>query len=178
MELYNELTFTFNSSADAEKAKPIVADALLSLKYTPYPDQHLIAAADALVIKEGKTLTTDKLAFLSYDLIDAFKQLVKILATAIPTAPFTFSAYSEDTYAESVIDGSYTSGVLEITSTYYSGGDYPYLECPECGEVIVSFDEYDPNRTYTCPECGEEVDLSELYEEFAPLTEKETIAIC
>ena len=49
--------------------------------------------------------------------------------------------------------------------------------CPECGELIVRFDEYDSNAHYYCPECGEELDHEEMFEDGLPTFTKEIIKI-
>ncbi len=59
--------------------------------------------------------------------------------------------------------------------TFYPAGYTEYVACPECGEFVVRIEDYVPGKLYVCPDCGEEVDLSESYEEVAPIVEKTTV---
>ena len=55
---------------------------------------------------------------------------------------------------ESCADYNYENGYLKITIIESHNG---HGMCPECGEQVVCFDEYDPNTDYVCDECGVEV---------------------
>ena len=86
---------------------------------------------------------------------------------------FKFDVCGTDTYTTALVDGSYQNGKLSITTSFFPEGYVEDFECPECGELIVSLDKYNPNKTYFCPECGGEIDFSDI----APVIEKETITI-
>ena len=63
------------------------------------------------------------------------------------------------------------------TSAYTSSPVQYRYYCPECGELVVRLEEYDPSKTYICPECGEELDLYEQYGEDAPVITREIIEV-
>ena len=89
---------------------------------------------------------------------------------------FTFNAehYSLNCGYEAYIEAEYTNGVL----TYKNIGSENLMGCcPECGEDVVYYTEYDPSKTYICPECGESLTEEELFPFGVPTWEIEEIKI-
>ena len=172
----NRFTLTFTNKAAAENAKQIAADTLSAMSISGYTCDPFELIVSSLRVN-GNALTSEKACLTAYDFIEPTVTTIKAIAEKLRTENFTFDAFSEDTYAESSVEGYFKDGVLTITSTYYPCGYCESLECPECGEFVVRLEEYDPSKTYVCPECGEEIDLSEQYEEVAPVIIKEIIEV-
>ena len=173
----NDFTVTFTNAAAAKKAKLIAEESFRAQHYDLYAYQPSILAADSLIIENDMTLTFEEYCFDSSDLMDACINVVKAIANSMKSENFEFSVEGCDTYTESSVEGSFSNGTLTINSIFYPSGWIEDLECPECGEPVVSLEDYDPSKTYVCPECGEEIDLSVQYEEVAPVVSKEVITM-
>ena len=178
--MYNitNLTLAFNTKAAANRAKKIAKETILSLESSRYSDgaeytaAHLIEENNTLLIPEGKV------AYYTEEWMETvLPELLKAIAKQLPHESFTFESNSTNDYSDAELDGKYAKGILEINSTYYPEGYCEEVACPECGEYIVRFDEYDSSKTYICPHCGEKVDLTENYNNSVPVITKETIAI-
>ncbi len=167
---------TFTNNAAAELAKMIAADTFKAMMTTDYNYNPYELFAKSLSVK-GEVLTSEEACLTAEDFMNAAAAVIKAIAENLKTENFTFNTFGEDTYTESCVDGCFKDGLLTITSTYYPNGDCEYLGCPECGEFVVSLEEYDPSKTYVCPECGEELDLSEMYAEVAPVITREIIEV-
>ena len=167
--LNNNFTVTITNAAAASKAKQIADESLRSL----HSEMLSALAADSLAINDDVTLFFEECCFSSANLVDVSKTIVKTIANNMKKEFFEFSARACDTYSEAWMDGSFQNGELNITSTFFPEGYYEEFECPECGEMVVSLEDYDPNKTYVCPKCGEELDFSDI----APEIERETIHI-
>ena len=169
-----DLTFT-NKSA-AEKAKQITADTLNAMSFKDYAFDPAEAFVNSLKV-EKNTLASSDVCLIASDFMETAAAVIKAIAMNLKTEGFTFDAFGEDTYSESRVNGRFENGILSITSTYYPSGYYEFIPCPECGEDVVSLEDYDSSKTYICPECGEEIDLSKMFEEVAPVITKETIEV-
>ena len=179
--MYAENTKTeirFTNEAAANEAKAIVAKTLNSMDCDFSFNNAVSHAVESLHV-DGSTLMIPQGGawFLAEELVDVFPLIVKAIATQLPHEDFSFEVAGYDDYAEGWIDGCYADGNLEINSTFYPMGYCEYVSCPECGEDVVRLDEYIPGKLYPCPECGELVDLTEQYEEVAPVIKKEQIKI-
>ena len=172
----HRFTVTFASKAAAENAKQIAADTLSTKSISGYAYDPFELFVSSLRVK-GNALTSEEACLTADDFIEPTAATIKAIADNLRTENFTFDAFGEDTYAESSVEGCFKDGVLTITSTYYPCGYYEYIPCPECSEDVIRIENYEPNKTYVCPVCGEEVDLSEVYEDIAPVITKETIEV-
>ena len=169
----NEFTVTFKNTTAATRAKEIAKGCLLSLNDEIGIDDAAILAADSLVVNKT-ILAFEECCFFSEELIEAAKKIVKAIAFGMKAEDFEFSVYGSDSYTSSAVEGNYQNGELSITTTFYPEGYVEEFVCPECDEVIVSLNDYDPSQIYICPECGEELDFSSE----APVIEHEVISIC
>lgn len=100
--------------------------------------------------------------------------LAEKLAASV-AGSFTYEVVATSDYDELWIDAQCDGNNLCIETTYYPCGFCETLDCEECGEAIISLEEYEEGKIYVCPECGEEIDLSESYSQLAPEIEKKTI---
>lgn len=181
MTYSNEMTITMTKNSAALKALEIAQKEINSNANTfndGYANDPSSKFLSALEVDENIiTIENDEGFFTTEDFPSVVKSILEAIAKNLTTETFTCSAYTSSSYSEGEIEASYANGTLEIAETYYPEGYVEYLTCPECGEEIVSLEDYDPNETYTCPECGEEIDLSEQYEECAPVHHETTINI-
>ena len=168
----NTFTVIFKNASAAVKAKKIAEGNLRALNGEIGSDNETILAAESLSVSKC-ILSFDECCFFSEDLIEVAKTVIKAIAFGMKEESFEFEVCGTDTYTAAIVDGVYQNGDLGITTTFFPEGYVEDFECPECGEVIVSLEEYNPNKTYVCPECGEELDFSNL----APVIEKEIITI-
>ena len=110
-----------------------------------------------------------------YDYTEFVPEICKMLAAA---ESFKGEAHFIDGSSEEChFIFSCENSILNLKSVYYPNGYCSCLCCEECGEEIVSFDEYEEGEIYICPECGEEIDLSDAYEEYKPETNEIVIEI-
>ena len=178
--MYTEtkLTFTFKTASAAKEAKKIASEALLTMKHIfRFRNAAETAATNLIAENNILLLPRENGYFFAEECMDILPIFLKVIAKQMPNEDFTFESTSTNDYSDAEFDGKYSNGTLCITSTYYPEGYCGEVACPECGEYIVRFDEYDSSKTYICPHCGEEVDLTEKYNNSAPVITKETVAI-
>lgn len=171
MEYTNTLVLRLPSSALAQKAADTLA-ALLDTNaevfdkgYRAGPSAKLKTALtchDCAIQAEGGFFTPE-------DIPGVMKELALGLAKALPGAEFSGTISTDSTYAADEVTIHCADGKLHVKDIYYPDGYVEDLRCPECGESVVPFAEFDPDEDYTCPACGEEVDLHDDYEESAPV---------
>jgi endogenous inhibitor of DNA gyrase (YacG/DUF329 family) len=180
MEFYNNMKLKFNSNKEAEIAKKVMQDfmttANFDFKYADEKKQSNLLK-DSLSVKGNELVLVDCGAYTPEDIIVVAKELLKAIANCKSIENFNGEFDGAGTYSESLLDVEFNNDVLTIKSTYYPSGYEEMLCCPECGEEIVSIEEYDPLATYRCEECDEEIDLSEVYDEYAPVIENLSIKI-
>jgi hypothetical protein len=91
------------------------------------------------------------------------KDICVAVANELKNCSFYGHAFYDDENCgyESCADYEYESGYLKITLIESPEGNGC---CPECGEQIVCFDEYEPSEEYTCEECGAQInDHSDMF---------------
>ena len=76
--------------------------------------------------------------------------------------------------AELWINAMYNNGSLTIEMV--DGEEFEGC-CPECGEVIVNFEDYDPNKKYYCDDCETELTEEELFPYGLPQRTVETFEL-
>lgn len=84
-------------------------------------------------------------------------QICRSIAKELKESAFYGHAFYDDDSCgyESCADYDYENGSLRITIIESLNG---HGMCPECGEQVVCYDEYDPNAEYVCDECGAEIE--------------------
>ena len=87
---------------------------------------------------------------------DLVVRICRSIAKELKESAFYGHAFYDDDSCgyESCADYDYENGSLRITIIESLNG---HGMCPECGERVVCFDEYDPNAEYVCDECGAEI---------------------
>lgn len=87
-------------------------------------------------------------------------ELCRAIAKGTVESEFYGHAFYDDLRCgyESCADYEYVSEALKITVIESQEGSGL---CPECGEQIVCFDEYDSNEEYVCEKCGFKVENHE-----------------
>lgn len=87
---------------------------------------------------------------------DLVVRICRSIAKDLKESAFYGHAFYDDDRCgyESCADYNYENGYLKITIIESHNG---HGMCPECGEQVVCFDEYDPNIDYVCDECGVEI---------------------
>ena len=143
----NTFTVTFTNAAAANKAKQIAEESLRALNSEISSNNEAILAAELLSVNKT-TLTFDECCFFSEDLMVAAKMVTKAIAFGMKRESFKIEVCGTDTYTTAIVDGTYQNGDLSITTTFFPEGYVEEFECPECGEVIVSLEKYNPNKTY------------------------------
>ena len=164
MESYTTMTINFNNSEAANKAMNIIKAALKTI--TPKFPTDITVKENEIIVDESCSL---------WQAIGRVDVLAKEVATKLADEDFTLECYYDSCdcgYKESV-KADYSNGKLTINTVASEDNGY----CPECGELIVRFDEYDSNAHYYCPECGEELDHEEMFEDGLPTFTKEIIKI-
>ena len=179
MEYTNTLALHLPSPALAQKAADTLA-ALLDANakafdkgYLARPSAKLktaLACHDCAIQAEGGFFTPE-------DIPGIMKELALGLAKALPGMEFSGTVSTDSTYAADDVTVLCADGKLHMNDVYYPDGYVEDLRCPECGEPIVPFAEFDPDANYTCPECGEEVDLHDDYEESSPVVTENDFAV-
>lgn len=181
MEIFeNKIEINFSNSTNAHKAKTIAINTIASFPNKDTWGRNTEAKAISRLVVEGNTLKhlyDEYSGFTTDDLLEVMTVVIKSIAEQLPSENFSFDVFGEDTYTEGELEGQYENGTLEMKSTYWPMGYVETLDCPECGEEIVTLDEFDPSKTYYCPECGEEIDLTAEYEDVKPIVECSFIRI-
>ncbi len=87
---------------------------------------------------------------------DIVEKTCRAIAMELQNSTFYGHAFYDDERGgyQSCADYEYENGVLKIIVIVSLEG--PGL-CPECGETIVCFDEYNPTSEYVCKECGAKI---------------------
>lgn len=179
MEFYNEMTIKFNKEVELETVKKAIFN---SIKNSKLNDEYAFNAPQSLIDnltqKDNEiTLPEYFCCYIPEDADELFEDMMLAIACFYKGYEFTCELYNNSTYSESCCDATYKNGSLELECTYYPSGHCEMLICEECGEEIVSIEDYNPDETYTCPECGEVLDLQKQYDETAPKIEKKVIEI-
>ena len=171
MESYTTMTINFNNSEAATKAMNIIKAALKTI--TPKVPTEFTTFEKDITVKENEIIVDESCSL--WQAIGRVDVLAKEVATKLADEDFTLECYYDSCdcgYKESV-KADYSNGKLTINTVASEDNGY----CPECGELIVRFDEYDSNAHYYCPECGEELDHEEMFEDGLPTFTKEIIKI-
>lgn len=171
MEAYTTMTINFNNNEAANKAMDIIKAALKTI--TPKFPTEFIKFEKDITVEENEIIVDESCSL--WQAIGRVDILAKEVATKLADEDFTLDCYYYSCncgYKESV-KADYSNGKLTINTVFSEDDGY----CPECGELIVRFDEYDSNAHYYCPECGEELDHEEMFEDGLPTFTKEIIKI-
>ena len=171
MEYTTTLTLHLPSPALAQKATDTLA-ALLDANAADFDKGYRAgpsAQLKAALACDGDTVQAEGGFFTPEDIPGVTRVLALGLAEALPGVEFSGTVSTDSTYAADEVTVHCSDGKLHVKDIYYPDGYVENLYCPECGEPVVPFAEFNPDADYTCPECGEEVDLHDDYEESAPV---------
>lgn len=103
---------------------------------------------------------------------DCVIELCRAVANGLMDASFYGHAYFDDCCGgyQSCADYTYENGVLRVSVIESPNGNGL---CPECGEQIVCFDEFDSSKKYYCEECDFEIeDCADMFDGELPTVRK------
>lgn len=180
MEYYNEFTIEYDTKENALSQQEAVGHCLDEIDATQYGYSSAYNFGEVF----RKRLTFDGEKKFTYgvdgemdgfatpeDAMEVMPIMARNLAKLKRNASFELSSENQGTYTDSTVAIKYSNGKLVIDTIYYpSGAGWEMLSCPECGEDVVSMDDYEKGKVYTCPECGAECDFEYEYEEALPIT--------
>ncbi len=132
----------------------VAKNALIAKGYEEFADNIVADKFDRYKITDGlyNSVSAD-------DFDDAISTIYQAIIRELPEVVFKgFSGYTDYTY-EAGHCFEKKDNTLIVGKIGCEGNGY----CPECGEVIVDADDFDPAETYTCPECGEVIPNEELF---------------
>lgn len=172
MEAYTNITITMETKEQAVKAAAIMKG-LATTKDSE--DANIATFIEDITLKGNQIIVEESCSIHSGTFEELPAEIFKALAV-ITEGDFTAHAwhYSCNCGYQASVDASKRGNEVEITTIIAPNGDG---YCPECGEQVVCFDEYDPNETYYCPECGDVLDHKEMFDGDIPTTTKEVITI-
>ena len=180
MEFNNTIKITMENNEAANTALETIKTVLCSGNYSSnYRTNTAEELANDLLVEGSQIVLKDETSgyFVPEDINEVLEDLLNAIAAIESINKFECESYSDSTYSENDFEATFENGLLKINSTYYPCGYCEYLSCPECGEDVVRIEDFDPNKEYICPECGEVIDLTEQFEECAPVVEEKTIVI-
>lgn len=169
------MTLTVTNASKANKALDIFKRTLKNKIGDTFRDNGYRKFEENVEISDNIIKTEDCYAFTSYEFEILNKEAVINIASGIDE-DFTFVAdeWSDQCGYEAFIEANYHDGIL----TYkFIASENMMGYCPEYGEDIVYYTDYDPSKTYTCPECGRMVTEEELFPYGVPTWEIEEIKI-
>ena len=178
MEYYNKMNIEMADNAAAQKAFEILKETLANGNYdTDYRCEPSIKLFEAITInKNTLSLSGDDGFYTPEDMMNVAADVFTAIATDLKNEFVRGSVFTDSTYADSEITAIVDVGKVIISTTYYPMGFVESLVCDDCGEEIVSLQDFDPNKEYVCPECGETLDLQSQYDEVIPQTTEKIIA--
>ncbi len=90
---------------------------------------------------------------------DAISTIYKAIVKELPK--ITFKGFSGYTWGTLEVGHCFekANNTLTVCKIKYEGDGC----CPECGENVVSADDFDPAKTYGCPDCGDVIPNEELF---------------
>lgn len=186
MEYSNAIRIEFENANDANSCKESVLSCLDNINAAAfgYSEEYNFGnlLRDGISFDGENDFFIDEEDYYSIatpeDMLELIPEMAKRIALDNPRVSFRINNSNTGTYTDSRVELYYQDGKLEIETVYYPEGDYEnILCCPECGEEIVSMDEFEKGKTYVCPDCGEECELDDEYEEALPQKNNITITI-
>ena len=172
MESCTNMRMTMENKSQAVKAAELIAE--ITAKRTPESPNELKSFLACVKVKKNAVIVDGNWSLFEGTFLEMIPEIFKTCA-ALTSQKFEAHAYYETTCAwNATIDADRNANSLNMKTVVSVNGDGT---CPECGETIVCFDEYDPNETYYCPECGDEIGHEEMFGGKPPVITKETIII-
>jgi hypothetical protein len=174
MEAYTSLKITLKTEELATKAMAIMKTIIANR--IPASPKELIKFEADICVEENFIIVEESCTLYETTFLEMIPDIMKAIATAQTASTFEAHGYYDSCNCGYVaeIEASFTNGTLNI-KTIESGNEQGC--CPECGEEIVDFNEYDPNKKYFCPECGEELDPYEMFDGLIPTVKEESFQI-
>lgn len=127
----------------------------------------IIAAEDELEIdSENNKIFVEEGSVGDNDAV--VSDICKALAVEFPENSFYGHAYYDDYQCayESCADYQFDNGKLHMELFESENGNG---FCPECGEQLVCFDEFNPDETYHCEDCDIDVSAEDMFEGVLPV---------
>lgn len=162
---------TFNSEKEASTAKTIIKNLLNNYSEFEYEEELEKYENDLLVEKEV-IIAEDSYSLISNTFCELLPVIAKELAKSISSFELIAGYDSYNCAFMACVSASFENSTLTIKRVVSENGDG---HCPECGEQVVFYDEYDPNKKYYCPECGEELNHLDMFDGELPEIDVETI---
>ena len=172
----NAIKVTLKDTESAIKALEILRNRLSAgfaadNGYRRNPSQIM---SDALEVADNTiVLPEDFGCYITEDVEGIMFELIQNLAENIGENAFVVENWNQNDYTDGEFEAKYENGLLSMKHIYYPSGFGAVANCEECGEDVVSIEEYEEGKVYVCPECGEVVDLSE----YLPITTEKTVQI-
>lgn len=160
MKINEELIYTgenfnivFDDNGIIEKAAEIINSFLFSDDELEIDNEN-----NKLFISEGTVGNYDTIV----------SDICKALAVEFPNNSFYGHAYYDDYRCgyESCADYQFENGKLHMELIESENGNG---YCPECGEQLVCFDEFNPDETYHCDDCDIDVSAEDMFEGVLPV---------
>ena len=173
METYTNLKMTMENKAQAAEAAKIIAE--LASRRTPESPNELKNFLACIEVKRNKVIVDDSCSLHETTFLELIPEAIKACAH-LTSKKFELIAwyYSCNCGYEASIEAERDAEMLNIKTIVSENGDGC---CPECGEQVVCYDEYDPAETYYCPECGDELDHLEMFGGVLPVVTQESFRI-
>lgn len=173
METYTNLKMTMENKAQAAEAAKIIAE--LASRRTPESPNELKNFLACIEVKRNKVIVDDSCSLHETTFLELIPEAIQACAH-LTSKKFKVIAwyYSCNCGYEASIEAERDAEMLNIKTIVSENGDGC---CPECGEQVVCYDEYDPAETYYCPECGDELDHLEMFDGILPVITQESFRI-
>ena len=173
METYNNLRMTMENRAQAIEAAKIITE--FASRRTPEFPNELKNFVACIKVKRNKVIVDDSCSLLETAFLELIPEVIKACAP-LTSKKYEVIAwyYSCNCGYEASIEAKRDADTLNIKTIVSENGDG---SCPECGEQVVCYDEYDPAETYYCPECGDELDHLEMFDGVLPVVTLESSRI-
>ncbi len=162
MEAYTNIKIEMENKEIAmkavEEAKRVVRES--KEKNVPSFIEDIVTSGNEVIVENSCTLDSDE-----------YNNLVPLVYKAIASMNEVncFEAISNYVSCncgyEANIKASYENETLTIKSI--EAEDFNGY-CEDCGEIIVHYEDYDPNETYICKDCGKALTEEELFPEGLP----------
>ncbi len=173
MESYTNLKMTMENKSQAIKAAEMIAE--IAAMRTPESPNELKNFLECVDVKRNMVIVDESCSLWENTFLEMMPEIIRVCA-ALTIQKYEALAWHNSCncgYA-ATIEAERSSSALNMRTVVSENGDG---FCEECGEQIVCYDEYDPDKTYFCPECGEELDHEKMFDGVLPVITKETFEI-
>lgn len=174
MEAYTSMKLNVKGNANTKEIAELIKNTFMNKAEDAIDEKNFSNFYNHMKIKKNQIVVEDSYALASWEFEYLKDALVAVAKETDCEFGFDANHYSCNCGYEAYIEAEYKDGVL----TYKIIGSENMMGCcPECGEDVVYYTEYDPSKTYTCPECGEPLTEEEMFPDGVPTWEVEEIRI-